>query len=218
MLGEIIRNRSITEVLHFTTQRGLVGMLAEGEVLSRRLLPANKYLENVAFANAKFRPEESVHFDKSKDWLDYINLSISEINRSFFDISKRWHKDEDVWWVILSFDAIILEHEGVFFGTTNNKYDGCERGAGPTGLAKLFAKIIHREGNWWARRAGRADHLTTCQQAEVLYPSRLSLASLRRIYVSEDEQSDMVKSMLRMLDRTDVEVVIRPKKFEGMPN
>lgn len=218
MVGKFVKERAISEVLHFTTQRGLVGMLAEGEVLSRRILPRNKYLENVAFTNARFRPEESIHFDKSQDWLDYINLSISEINRSFFDVSKRWHKDDDVWWVILSFDASILEHEGVFFGTTNNKYEWCERGAGPTGLAKLFAMVIRREGTWSASRAGRADHLPTCQQAEVLYPSRLSLASLRRIYVYEDEQSDMVKSMLRMLDRTDVEVVICPKKFEGMPN
>ena len=193
-------------------------MLAEGHVLSRRILPTNKYLENVAFANAKFRPEESAHFDKKQDWLDYINLSISEINRSFFDVSKRWHKDQDVWWVILSFDPAILEHDGVYFATTNNKYEWCERDPGLTGLAKLFAKVVRREGEWSARRGGRADHLPTCQQAEVLYPSRLSLAFLRCIYVSEDDQSDMVKSMLRMLDLTDVEVAICPKKFEGIPN
>ena len=100
-ISAFIAESKIEEVVHFTTNRGLVGMLASEAVLSRRRLPRDKYLKNIAFPNAKFRPEESGMFDKSRDWLDYVNLSISRINGPFYDVSaKKWHSAEDVWWVM----------------------------------------------------------------------------------------------------------------------
>ncbi|MBO9708016.1 MAG: DUF4433 domain-containing protein [Caulobacter sp.] len=217
-IAQKIADAGITEIVHFTTNRGIVGMLAEGGVLSRRALPANSYLENVAYNNAKFRPEDSAYFDKSADWLDYVNLSISEINRSFFDYSKNWHRNADVWWLILSFDAGIASDPGVFFGTTNNKYEHCVRGEGEAGFAALFADPVRRRPGWVARRLMRGPQLTTCQQAEVLYPSRLSLDGLKRVYVGESDHYDVVRGWLREFEKPEVEVVIEPNKFNGVPN
>ncbi len=130
-ISTILAEREITEVLHFTTNKGLVGSLAERYLMSRYLLPASKYLQHVLHVNSAIRPEEAAYFDKSQNWLDYVNLSISEINRRFFDVSLRRHKDADIWWAILSFDAEIMTHEGVFFATTNNSYDDeCLRAGG----------------------------------------------------------------------------------------
>src|SRR3569832_713176 len=95
-----VEHRQIAEVLHFTTNRGLVGILGSGTLQSRRRLPEDRYLQHVAFANATVRPEESAWFDKTQDWLDYVNLSISEINAHFFAVSEKWHLEHDVWWVI----------------------------------------------------------------------------------------------------------------------
>lgn len=213
-----IKHREISEVCHFTTNRGLVGMLAEGKLLSRRGLPKKSYLMNVAFPNAKYRPEDSAQFNKDKDWLDYVNLSISEINAYFFNVSKRWHKDADVWWAICAFDAEIITHNGVYFATTNNKYGGCIRSDGVEGLEALFAPLIRREPTWVVSRRDRSNSLPTCQQAEVLYPGHVEMSHLRRVYVETDEHSDTVRGWLREFGFKGVEVQVSPEKFLGRPN
>ena len=62
---EIIR-RGVTEIVHFTTNHGVVGILARGAVLSRRHLPNEQLLRYVAHPNAITRAEEAEHFDKSE--------------------------------------------------------------------------------------------------------------------------------------------------------
>ncbi len=213
-----VQRRNITEVVHFTTNRGIVGILASGQLLSRRRLPQEKLLEHILFPNAVIRPEESEFFDTSTDWLDYINLSISEINHRFFTVSQRWHRDKDIWWVIASFDPAILSHEGVFFATTNNKYQFCRRRDGVEGFQALFGPRIARLPNWTAYRANRGPNLTTCEQAEVLYPRQLSTGHLKRVYVSRDEDYDCVRAWLREFGKQSVEVINDPSKFDGVPN
>lgn len=78
-----IRDRGIDSALHFTTNHGLVGILAVGALLSRRRLDKEYLLEHVLHVNAARRPEAAADFDKSEDWLDYVNLSISEVNSRF---------------------------------------------------------------------------------------------------------------------------------------
>jgi len=216
---EIIDQRSIKEVLHFTTNRGLVGTLASRALQSRYRLPEDKYLQHILHVNAAVRPEASAFFDKSDNWLDYVNLSISEINRRYFEVSERWHADGDVWWAILSFDAVIMTHENVVFATTNNSYGLCLRERGDQGLNGLFAPIIHRKPpSWRANRVGRAAELPTCEQAEVLYPAAVSTDFLRRIYVREEEHQDQVSGWLEEFGLPGIEVVWSPQKFLGKKN
>lgn len=215
--GEI-QDRGISEVLHFTTNRGLVGILHTGTLLSRRRLPKEQYLSYILYTNAATRPEAEPNFDKSKDWLDYVNLSVSEINRRFFEVSSKWHLANDVWWVILSFDPVIMTHDGVWFATTNNKYSLCERRQGVQGLRALFAQTVRRLGNWRAQRLARSAELTTCEQAEILYPEAVPVAYLRRIYVRTDDEFATVRGWLRECEMADVEVIHSPSKFLGRPN
>ena len=214
---EIIR-RGITEIVHFTTNHGLVGMLAKGAVLSRRQLPNESLLRYIAHPNAVTRTEAAEYFDKSADWLDYVNLSVSEINRSYFGFSNRWSHNSDIFWSIMAFDAEILTHQGVHFATTNNVYLFCKRGNGLDGFNAMFATIVRRKGDWSAKRRNRADWLPTCEQAEVLYPSAVPLEYLRKIYVRTDDDHDCVAGWLAQYDRHDVLVEIAPAKFNGVPN
>lgn len=214
-----IQQRGISEVLHFTTNRGIIGTLAAGALLSRHLLPQEKYLQHVLHVNAASRPESLQDFDKSKNWLDYVNLSISEINRRYFEFSSKWHKDSDIWWGILAFDPAIMTHDGVFFATTNNAYEPLSiRESGNDGLARLFQDLVQRKSGWTVSRRGRAAHLTTCEQAEVLYPQRVSVEFLRRIYVQEGEHQDQARGWLAEFDLRYVDVVINPAKFQGCKN
>ncbi|KPF79875.1 hypothetical protein IP88_01160 [alpha proteobacterium AAP81b] len=218
-IGDIVSQRGICEILHFTTNKGLVGTLASGALKSRYRLPADSYLEHILHVNAAVRPEESAFFDKSDNWLDFVNLSISEINRRYFDVSQRWHSQKDVWWVILSFDPVIMTHENVVFATTNNSYDLCRRERGPAGLIALFAPVIDRKPpSWRAHRGSRAAALPTCEQAEVLYPASISTEFLRRVYVREEEHQDTVAGWLEEFGLPGVEVVWSAQKFLGKQN
>ena len=217
-IAGILRDRQIGSVVHFTTNRGLVGALAVGALLSRWRLPSRSLLEYVLHVNAARRPEAAAAFDKSENWLDYVNLSISEVNSRFLEVSKRWHNADNVWWCVLEFDSSIMTHEGVFFATTNNAYELCERGRGVAGLKALFVPKVRRKNNWSAIRGRRASNLPTCEQAEVLYPESVDVEYLRRIYVEEGDQYDVVGGWLQEFDNKDVEVVVSPEKFGGQRN
>ncbi len=218
-IAEEIQRRGIQEVLHFTTNRGIVGTLAKGALLSRHRLPQEKYLEQVLHVNSATRPEAAEFFDKSLNWLDFVNLSISEINRRFFEFSTHWHKDTHIWWGILSFDPVVMTHNGVVLTTTNNSYEPyCVRQEGLDGLNLHFQPRVRRKNGWYAQRAGRALHLPTCEQAEVLYPGEVQTAHLRRIYVMEGDHHDQARGWLREFELPNVEVVINPAKFIGCKN
>lgn len=217
-IKNLIRERGIESVLHFTTNRGLVGVFAVKKLLSRSLLDKEQMLEYVLHVNAKRRPEAASDFDKEENWLNYVNLSISEINSRFLAVSRRWHNNVSVWWCILEFDAEILTHDGVFFTTTNNSYEYCIRRTGEEGLSNLFKERIRRKSNWYALRGCRPLNLPTCEQAEVLYPKYIELYQLRRVYVEEAEHHDIVGGWLMDYDFPKVEVQISTDKFRGCRN
>lgn len=218
-----VQRRNITEVVHFTTNRGLTGALAKGLLLSRPKLKAEEYLRHVLKLNSAIRPEEAQGFDKSEDWVAFVNLSVSEVNARFLNVSRGWHVNAEVWWCILAFDAEILTHDNVWFATTNNGYPLCERAKGVEGFLRLFKALVPRKmgnGNklWSAHRGGRNDRLPTCEQAEVLYPGEVSLKFLRTIYVEDEAHQDTVRGWLSEFGYHDIEVIVGAEKFKGMPN
>lgn len=133
-LQDVIRDRRIEEILHFTTNKGLIGILDSGSVLSRERIHANERLEHILTPNTPIV--------KDAGWIDYVNLSITRINTELFQISSgRWH--QDVWWAILAFNPVILTHKGVYFVTANNIWPRARRAGGAEGLEALFApKVI----------------------------------------------------------------------------
>lgn len=206
-IEEIVRQRGITEILHFTTNRGLLGVLHSRFLKSKERLQTDQQLEFIFNANAPFR--------KDLEWLDYVNLSVSRINSRFFDISKnRWHRDRDIWWCVLSFAPIILSHSGVYFTTTNNMYTGVRRAQGPEGLEGMFAgKIVQWHSSSVVRDPESPAAYPTCMQAEVLYPGELSTSFLRKVYVACDEDSDEVYGQFAALGLDQVTIIVSPEVF-----
>lgn len=217
-IPSIIKDRKIEEVLHFTTHLGFVGCLSTGLVLPRNRLKEDSTLKYIMHLNSSYRSEENEFFDKSQNWIDYVNLNISEINSRFFRISERWHQSSDVLWLILSFDPALLNDAGVYFVTTNNIYELAHRTSGTAGLQALFEQRVQRRPGWVAMRDSRDPRLPTCEQAEVLYPAGLPMSYLRRVYVRDGPDADWVYSALQNASRTDVAIVTDKTKFLGMPN
>lgn len=208
-IAEFVAEQGIKEVVHFTTNNGLLGVLASGELLSRDHLNEDQHLGSVKLLNCEIRRDPS--------WTDYISMSISTVNNSMLGTSKGWHDTPAVWWAVLSFDPSILEHEGVVFTTTNNVYEPTvKRGTGVAGLKAMFAPTV----KWGyfdtsiSRRQGHPTDQPTHHQAEVLYPGRLPLEFLRAVYVPKPEHMDEIEAWLGAFSSVPrVPVVSRPEVF-----
>ncbi len=180
--------RQITNIVHFTTMKGVTGILAKNMVRSRERLPHDEYLEHVYSPNVNTRKDEK--------WLDYVNLSITRINDNMFGASERWHIDEYNPWAVLSFKPEILGHPGVVFTTTNNIYPACRRAEGLCGFEQLFADFVLGRHNTRHNRDSKPANWPTDRQAEVLYPGELSCDYLQRIDVQLGESVDAVCGIL----------------------
>ena len=206
-IQDVIAGRGITEVFHFTTNKGLLGILDARSLKSRARLKDNQRLEFILNLNTPIV--------KDPEWEDFANLSISRINSTLYQISsERWHADSNVWWCVLAFDPIIMTHEHVTFTTTNNIYPSTKRGQGNEAFERLFAPtVLGRYSTRNIRHDGMPDSYTTCEQAEVLYPGEISTEYLKCIYVSTVEDQDDVRGQLLAVNHPPVEVVVNPRIF-----
>lgn len=207
-IEDLIEERSIGEVFHFTTYRGITGILAKGAVLSRSLLPNDAYLEHILLCNC---PDRS----RDKDWWGYVNLSITDINKYLLDIArKKWHSHDVDWWCVLSFGPEILTHEGVFFTTTNNAYPYVQRNTGAAGLEAMFAPIVKEFDSKFVTRSPLVKpNRPTSPQAEVLYPNQLELTHLRRVCVPDEETAAKVESICAACNRVKVDCQVTRELF-----
>jgi len=210
-ISEIVNSRGIQEILHFTTNKGILGILDARALKARARLNSDARLEYIFQPNAADR-------GRDEDWLDYVNLSISRINHYFFQKSAgSWHKYKDLWWCVLSFTPEILEHDGVIFTTTNNIYSSVKRAPGAKGLGDAFAKTIVRwNRNIVTRPEDLPDNMTTCEQAEVLYPGELSTRYLRTIYVRSDETADELAGQIRAVNHYSVDIQVNAELFRDL--
>ena len=180
-------DRGITSIVHFTTVKGLIGILASGAVKSRQDLPEDESVKHVFEPNAVER-----HLDQL--WHHYINLSVIAINLRMFHFSTREHPGAK--WVILEFGPEILGDGVVVFCTTNNIYPSARRGRGLRGFEQMFAPTV---SGWYGQPALRGDrppYQTTDPQAEVLYPFELSLKHLHTVTVADDDAYEAVEAAL----------------------
>ena len=210
-VAEVIEHRGIREVLHFTTNLGLTGIVASRVLHPRARLSDDNYVEHVAMANC------AVRYDPQ--YLDYVNLSIGRI-ASLFDISRtRWHASKDLWWCVLSFRPEILTHDGVIFTTTNNKWHkSVLRAPGTVGLEQMFAERVQyfeRPPQTEDRHPGLRLNMPTHREAEVLYPGDLNLEYLQTVYVATERHDRVAFAQLKLQgihDRVSVEV--NPERFK----
>ncbi|MET7714829.1 DarT ssDNA thymidine ADP-ribosyltransferase family protein [Streptomyces sp. NPDC005407] len=206
-IDALIRERKITEVVHFTTNQGLLGILVERLLQARALLAEDKYLESIYHANAKFRREDPQYWS-------YVNLSVTQANHRFLHISTdKWWADTDLFWAILSFAPVIMTHPGVLFAPTNMAYQGVTPAPGVEGAEALFAPRV--PGGWGrtTHRYGQASNVPTCPQAEVLYPKIISTQYLQCIYVLTEEDAAKAHGIVSASEHDEVDIIVDPVTF-----
>jgi hypothetical protein len=206
-VAALVAELGITEVLHFTTNAGLVGVLACQAVLSRTRLPTEALLEHV------YKPNSPVR--KDPQWAPFVNMSITRVNDWMFSTSSNRRADEDIFWVVLSFDAVILTHPGVVFTTTNNIYPSVRRSVGAPGLAALYASEVIGRYQSRHQRNGLEPNHPTDRQAEVLYPDAVPIEHLKRVYVESSDHRGEILGMYSGFSLTaEPPVICAPEVFQ----
>lgn len=207
-LSDASASRGIRQLLHFTTNRGALGILACKAIKPRTQLVADPQLEKIFYPNAANRSRDEA-------WHDYVNLSVSNVNQNFFSIcTNNWHRDKDFWWAVFAVNPDVLIHAGVYFATTNNMYSGVQRAEGEKGFNSLFAPVVMRwRGNFIHRSASTPESSPTCNQAEVLYPGALSTKFIERVYVRSDSYADELAGQIAVSDHSALEILVDPSLF-----
>jgi hypothetical protein len=203
--GQVASELGITEVLHFTTEKGVLGCLRKGALLSRKRVQDDP---DLAFIFTGVWPRRDL------EWIDHVSLSLTRINRGLY--AKAANNLPELWWGILSFDPSLLDDPGVVFTTTNNVYNEvCERAEGVGGLEAMFKDEVPWGylGSVKRRGSGTPENLPTDTQAEVLYPGELPLSLLRAIYVRREEHRRLVLAWSDVLGQDEPYVVVRPDLF-----
>ena len=204
-IASAAKDRGIKDVVHFTTQCGVIGILAAKALKSRERLEDDKYLEHVYHPNVEVR--------KDPEWKDYVSLSITQINDWMFSSSNSWHIQDNNPWVVLSFVPEILGHPGVVFATTNNIYPACTRHEGLDGFNRLFFNEVRGRYGIMHNRRNKPTECPTDRQAEILYPGELSCDYLQRIDVQLESTDEAIHGILAGL-RHDVPVRYAPEVFQ----
>jgi len=199
-VSERARERGIGAVLHYTSERGVMGSIMKGALLSRERVEADP---DVAFIF------EGIWARKDHGWVDYISLSLSRVNVDLFQRSRNHFPD--FWWSVMSFDVAILDHDGVWFTTTNNVYEHCcKRGEGPEGFELMFSSPV--EWGWYGSKKVRsAEHPNawpTDRSAEVLYPGRIPLEFLQTVYVPGHQHRRLVHAWCEAFGTQDLPVEV----------
>lgn len=202
---EAAAERGIASIVHFTRTQGMVGILASSAIKARSDLASHELVRYVYEPNA---------VDRSRDWSwhQYVNLSVTDINRRMFRSSRGWHPEAE--WVVLEFGPEVLGDSGVAFCTTNNAYPVVHRGEGLAGFTQMFAPEVPwgYQGST-SIRSEQQSNQTTDPQAEVLYPSELSLDHLHTITVRDEDTYDSVVAALASFPDHQPEITLNPKAF-----
>lgn len=206
-IEEIIKSRKIEKLVHFTTDRGMIGILASRSIKSRARLNCDQYLERIYLANCPNRSRDSL-------WHGHISLSIERVNSHLFKASGSWHNSEGNWWYILAIAPEIACHSGVHFATTNNMYSGVKRAEGADGLEALYRpKITRFSGSVIERPRDFPAAYPTCIQAEVLYPNDIPIEHVQKIYAREAKDIDSLKGYFAGFCIDPIPSEVRPELF-----
>lgn len=192
------------QILHYTSERGVMGAVMKQALLSREQVENDP---DVAFIF------EGIWERKDPEWVDYISLSVSRINLDLFQRSR--NNFPNFWWAVMSLDVAILDHEGVWFTTTNNIYPPCGRGQGVDGFEAMFAEPI--EWGYYGSRRWRSpvyrDSWPTDRAAEVLFPTRIPLEHVQRLYVPGQQHRRLVSAWAEAYGVPDLPVEINLEPF-----
>lgn len=177
-IQQIVKERGITTVYHFTLSTNLPYILGEDEntngVLATQELKKRQTIAlNVTDPNRYDGHPEA------------ISCSISFPNKYYFKAAQERNETEYQDWVILSIDSKVLDEKTLFSPFNAAISSGRYIGTGPEKFEELFqAEISKPNGDIFRRPINRSPKLPTDIQAEALIQKRIPKELINGIYFS----------------------------------
>jgi len=180
-INNLIQEREIKALYHFTTTINLLGIFSIG-----RICPRYEYdtLRNLADEN--LYGDYLDHMDDLRlDGLsNYVNTSLSHPNVYLLEAYKARKDLAHYSWCILCLDPHLMERPDTMFSVTNAaSASATEYGIrdGVNGFNQLFLdEVITRKGKF--TRRGLLPEYPTDIQAEVLIPGGIPLDAVKEVY------------------------------------
>ena len=200
------RERGITRIVHFTSFMGLKGILATGQILSRRAMNDYRKRNPGDEACRYFRANDQGRWDAR---LGCINTSVEKINSRLLWVMQRRSESANLEpWCILELNVACLEKQGTCYSVANAastyvRLHGTNPGL--SGLRALFAERIvsgvqsedHVAQTYVVSRSRcRATNRPTDDQAEVLIPDALPVGVISAIVFKSLRDRDYVRNEL----------------------
>ena len=198
-LADLIQERGITRLVHFTPLMNLISIIRQQKILPReQLRQYAKEHQDLALLDY-IRWNDKKRLDHR---LDCINLSVERINSYLLRSFRREYAEGEPW-TILTIDPQFLLREGVVFTVGNAasrqvREEGTAPGA--AGLRALFADQVCVGNSYGTRIYKRTPRMNpaypNCIQAEVLFPGEIPLSGVTGLICDSDENRSIVKSVL----------------------
>ena len=199
----IIKDREITELIHFTSTRGLEGIYRAKHILSRFELENSDFVDDNEIL---FNSNDAFRMEGKK----YINLSVSYPNKSLFNRFKhRKESDPTIGWCILKLNPNVLLDDSLkcFFSVTNAANSAAKNDYGIKSDAESFKRMFNDTvvvknsyGSKTYNRLGLKKNQTTDNQAEILIEgSRKTLRAFEDDLRVINEMKDKIDNRTNMI-------------------
>lgn len=181
-INDLLAQRGVEHLCHFTTFENLRSMVEMGGLVSRKTLE-------------KYEVQADVQDGLRLEGSQFINLSIQRPNNFLWDkFAKRYPQKE---WCLLMLNPDICQCEGVLFTTANATATNVRcKGTNPgvAGLDALFSNIVINTRGYTIRSSETPRNCPTSIQAEVLCPEPIAWEDVYEVVVcSEVDKARLVK-------------------------
>jgi len=182
---KIIKERKITELIHFTPTKNLLSILEQGEIMSRARL------ESLGIEYIQFN--DKIRYDDK----NYINLSLSGPNTFLLKkYKKRYENDPTITWCILKVDPKHIYEYDTLFSVTN-----AARRLNISGDLEKFKQLFLPEIKYGTRvikRGNIKDKYPTDEQAEILVKDSIPLSSIMKVCFYNEEDLACTRAAIAM--------------------
>lgn len=187
---EIVKNRGITRLCHFTKSSNLPYILGEGKEDSNGLISNDKVR-----ASQFLSVNDINRFDGRPE---LICTSLQYPNFFFFDVSRKKNLDELLSdWVIILISPTIVDNHTYFCPVNAATQNGKYISQGIDKFESLFSKDIE-SSKAPARSDNMAKNIPTDNQAEILFSKDIPKEAIIGLVFSNKEQAILERIRLKL--------------------
>ena len=213
-LFNVIQERDLTSLYHFTTIENYISILERGFIYSRSKIDQLK-IENDGYFTGDYT--ESIDQQRLDGLRDYINLSLSRPNWYLLRRYKERQDLADYQWCILELDISPLLLDSTLYSVCNAaSYAAKQYGVKSSveGLKALFQNNIQGSQANYSRH-NLPKHYTTDIQAEVLVKDQIATSLIKHSYLPSSVDVIRNQNAFKMLGLGTPRFTANPDIFQS---